>query len=40
MADKVIIELEPYNALAILRFCREFVTEEEKEDYRFRAIYS
>lgn len=36
---KIKIELEPYNAITILSFCREFVTEETCKDYKLRAIF-
>jgi len=36
---KLKIELEPYNALAIVSFLREFVNEENANDYRFKAIH-
>jgi hypothetical protein len=35
---KVLIELNPYTALAILSFCREYINDETKGDYRFKAI--
>lgn len=38
MAKKVTIELTPYDALAILKFCREFVNDDTKGDRRFKAI--
>ena len=33
------IELSPYNALAILCFCHEFLEDQAKDDYRFKAIF-
>ena len=39
MAKKVIIELEPYNSIAILSFLREFINDETEGDYRFKAIH-
>lgn len=37
---KVKIELEPYNAVAILSFLREFVNEEScSGEYQFQAIF-
>jgi hypothetical protein len=39
MAKKVKLELTPYNALAIIKFCREFINEDNKDDYRFKAIH-
>lgn len=37
---KIKIELDPYNAVTILSFCREFVTEEScAGDYKLRAIF-
>lgn len=38
MAKNVLIELAPYDALAILAFCREYINDETKDDYRFKAI--
>ena len=38
MAKNVTIELTPYDALAILKFCREFINDDTKGDYRFKAI--
>ena len=38
MAKKVIIELEPYNSIAILSFLREYINDESEGDYRFKAI--
>jgi len=38
MAKKVIIELEPYNSIAILSFLREYINDETEGDYRFKAI--
>jgi NH3-dependent NAD+ synthetase len=38
MANKVKLELTPYNAMAILKFCREFINDETKCDYRYKAI--
>ncbi len=35
---KVKIELEPYNAITILSFCREFVSEESCREYKLKAI--
>lgn len=35
---KVLIELSPYNALAILAFCREYINDETEGDYRVKAI--
>lgn len=39
MSETVKIELSPYAALAILRFLREFINDDVKDDYQFRAIY-
>lgn len=39
MASPVTIELTPYNALGILKFCREFINDDNKDDYRFKAIH-
>jgi len=36
---KIKLELEPYNAITILSFCREFVTEESCQDYKLKAIF-
>lgn len=40
MADnaKVPIELNPYNAISILAFCREFINDDLADDYQFKAI--
>ena len=38
MTKNIKIELTPYDALAILKFCREFVNDGTKNDYRFKAI--
>ena len=40
MADKskVPIEMKPYNAITVLSFCREFITEDTCDEYRFQAI--
>ena len=38
MAKNVTIELTPYDALAILKFFREFINDDTKGDYRFKAI--
>ena len=35
---KVPIELNPYNAISILAFCREFVNDDLADDYKFKAI--
>lgn len=35
---KVLIEMNPYNAISILSFCREFINEETCDDYKFQAI--
>lgn len=35
---KVNIELRPYNALEILRFCREWINDDTPNDYHFTAI--
>lgn len=39
MIEKVKIELTPYNSLAILKFCREFINDENKDDYIFQPIH-
>lgn len=39
MPNKVKIELRPYTALAILKFCREFINDDNKDDSRFTAIH-
>ena len=36
--NKVKLELSPYNATAILKFCREYINDDVKDDYRFKAI--
>lgn len=36
---KLKIELEPYTALALISFLREFVNEENADDFRFKAIH-
>jgi lipoate-protein ligase A len=36
---KVNLELRPYTALAIVKFCREFINDENKRDKRFAAIH-
>lgn len=40
MADKtkVLIKMRPYNAIAVLSFCREFITDDTCDEYRFQAI--
>lgn len=40
MADKtkVSIEMKPYNAIAVLSFCREFITDDTCNEYRLQAI--
>jgi hypothetical protein len=35
---KVPIELKPYNAVAILAFCREYINDDLADDYMFQAI--
>lgn len=39
MGKKVKLELRPYDALGILRFCREFINDDNKNDKRFTAIH-
>lgn len=39
MPDKVKLELRPYTALAILKLCREFINDENKNDPIFSAIH-
>ena len=36
---KIKIELTPYNALTLLSFIREFVNEENEDEYQFKAIH-
>jgi hypothetical protein len=36
--SKVPIELKPYNAAAILAFCREFISDDSCDEYKFQAI--
>lgn len=36
---KVKIELEPYNALQLLAFLREFINDDNSDEYKFRAIH-
>lgn len=36
--SKVPIEMNPYNAITILSFCREFVNKDTCDDYMFQAI--
>ncbi len=36
--ENVRISLTPYNALAILSFCREFINESTKGDIKFKSI--
>lgn len=36
---KIKIELSPYNAAAIYGFMREFINEENADEYRFKAIH-
>lgn len=33
------IEITPYNALTILSFCREFINDDNKDNYMFKAIH-
>ena len=35
---KMKLELEPYNAITILSFLRDFVTKESCKDYRLKAL--
>lgn len=35
---KVPLKMKPYNALAILSFCREFVNDDLDANYLFKAI--
>ena len=35
---KVNLELEPYNAMTILSFLREYVTNDSCKDYRLKAL--
>ena len=35
---KVPIEMKPYNAIAVLSFCREFINDDTCDEYRFQAI--
>lgn len=35
---KVPIKMKPYNAITILSFCREFITDDTCDEYRFQAI--
>lgn len=37
--SKVKLELEPYNAIIILSFLREFVNEENADEYQFQSIH-
>jgi hypothetical protein len=39
MANKVKIELTPYNALSILSFLREFVNDDNVNEPAFKAIH-
>ena len=39
MSDaSVTIKMKPYNAMAVLSFCREFVNDDTCDEYRFQAI--
>lgn len=37
--EKVKLELNPYNAITVLSFMREFVNEDNQDEYKFRAIH-
>lgn len=37
-STKVPLELNPYNAITVLSFCREFINEDTTNDYQFQAI--
>ncbi len=39
MANKVKLELRPYTALGILKFLREFVNDENRDDHRLVALH-
>lgn len=39
MVSKVKIELRPYDALAILTFCREYINDSNKHNPWFTAIH-
>lgn len=36
---KIKIELDPYNAISILSFIREFINEENEGEYKLKAIH-